>query len=92
MTPREFYQSLAQSDLAQSEPHIVPVPSLPIKIGPQDIIAARLLLWLEKQMPEDATQGDLDDVLDAAKWWNTFFDSAFAAAVHEAPKSEGGAG
>lgn len=92
-TPREFYQSLAQSDLAQSDPRIVPVPSLPIKIGPQDIIAARLLLWLERQMPEDATQGDLDDVLDAAKWWTTFFGSAFAAAVHEAkPESEGGAG
>jgi hypothetical protein len=73
-TPKEFYEKLSQS-----EPCIMPAPALPIKIGPQDIIAARLLLWLSSQMPADATQGDLDDVLDSAKWWSMFFGSAFAA-------------
>lgn len=73
-TPKEFYESLAQV-----EPCIIPVPSLPIKIGQQDIMAARLLLWLYSQMSPDSTQGDIDDVLDAAKWWCVFFAAAHTA-------------
>jgi hypothetical protein len=38
-------------------------------------------------MPADATQGDLDDVLDSAKWWSMFFGSAFSATV-DAPTPE----
>lgn len=37
-----------------------------------DAIAAKLLLWLYDEMPEDATYGDLEDVLLATLWWAQF--------------------
>lgn len=68
-TPKAYLESL----VGQTEPMKLSLPPIPIKVNKQDFMAARLLLWLHEQMPEDATQGDLDDVLDAAKWWATFF-------------------
>lgn len=75
ITPKAFFE-----DLSQSTPRIVPAPQVPIKIGVADIMAARLLLWLGDQLPEDATVGDFEDVLDAAKWWHVFFVLANTAA------------
>ena len=73
MTPREFYQWLAEREatgvIGFGE------AAISLRAGPQDVMAARLLLWLESEMPENATQGDLDNVLDAAKWWSTFWAS-----------------
>ncbi len=40
------------------------------QINKQDAMAAKLLLWLVEQMPDDATVGEMDDVLDAAKFWS----------------------
>lgn len=37
-----------------------------------DAIAAKLLLWLYEQMPEDATYGDLENTLLSALWWSQF--------------------
>ena len=37
-----------------------------------DAVAAKMLLWLFEQMPEDATSGDLEDVLVSALWWFQF--------------------
>ncbi|MCB0054986.1 MAG: hypothetical protein KDE24_36155 [Caldilinea sp.] len=73
MTPREFYEFLAKRETTGVIGFGEAAVSL--RVGPQDAMAARLLLWLEETMPEDATQGDLDKVLDAAKWWSTFWAS-----------------
>lgn len=75
MTPQEFYQRIAGKVI---EPHSVlklsPGP-VALQIGPQDALAAKLILWLVEQMPEDATQGFLEDVLDSAKFWAVFWSS-----------------
>lgn len=73
MTPREFYEFLASTSATGTIDFGEAAISL--RVGPQDAMAARLLLWLVEAMPEDATIGDLDKVLDAAKWWSTFWAS-----------------
>jgi len=73
MTPNEFYESL-QIVTESSEITLSPGP-LAIKVGEHDAMAAKLLLWLQEQMPDDAIVGDLFDVLDAAHWWVTFWTS-----------------
>ncbi len=45
--------------------------------------AGELLNWLTAQMP-GATPDDLNDVLDAAKWWHTLFGAMDAAAPADA--------
>lgn len=72
MTPREFYEELTHAQ--QGDAVRLDIDAR-LKVGAADAMAARLLLWLEEAMPEDATQGDLDNVLDAAKWWSTFWAS-----------------
>lgn len=79
MTANEFFKVLAgkRGDIAEDggELTLSPGPII-LKIGPQDIRAARLLLWMQEELlPEDATYGDMEDVLDAAKWWGTFWAS-----------------
>ncbi|MFH1484838.1 MAG: hypothetical protein ABIH46_02100 [Chloroflexota bacterium] len=49
--------------------------NLEIKVCEADAMAAYLLLWLAEHLPEDATVGDQFEVLDAAKWWATFFSA-----------------
>ena len=71
MRVKDFYEGLSQVT-ASTELTLSPGP-VTLKVNAQDALAARLLLWLEQEMPPDATQGDLDDVLDAAKWWATFW-------------------
>ena len=71
MRVKDFYENLSQVT-ASTELTLSPGP-VTLKVNAQDALAARLLLWLEQEMPPDATQGDLDDVLDAAKWWATFW-------------------
>lgn len=73
MTPNEFYESL-QTVTESSETTLSPGPLI-IRVGVRDAMAAKLLLWLQEQMPDDATVGDLFDVLDAAEWWATFWTS-----------------
>lgn len=77
MSPKQFYELMGSGKLLQA---IMPPPT-PIQIGEADVMAAKLLNWLHDEMPEDATQGDLDDVLDAAKWWSTFWGAAHNAAT-----------
>jgi hypothetical protein len=73
MTPNDFYRSL-QSVTETSEVTLSPGP-LTIQVNKQDAMAGKLLLWLQEQVPDDFTAGDLLDVLDAAKWWATFWTS-----------------
>lgn len=73
MTPNEFYEQLSSVD-GPSEISLGPGP-LVLKVNQHDALAARLLLWLGEQMPDDATVGDLFDTLDAAHWWATFWSS-----------------
>lgn len=61
MTPREFYEFLAKRETTGVIGFGEAAVSL--RVGPQDAMAARLLLWLEAEM------------LDAAKWWSTFWAS-----------------
>lgn len=70
MKVKDFYEGLSRLT-ASTELTLSPGP-VTLKVNVQDALAARLLLWLEQEMSPDATQGDLDDVLDAAKWWATF--------------------
>lgn len=47
-----------------------------IKVGKNDVLAARILLWLEEQ-DENQTVGDVIDILNAAQWWHTLFSSIY---------------
>ena len=73
MTPGDFYEKLKQvrgtEDLTLS-----PGP-LTVRVNQHDATAAALLLWLYHEMPDDATQGDLIEVLDSARWWAGFWAS-----------------
>lgn len=74
MTIKEFYQAMAEA-----KPHMTSMPPIKIGIGPADIMAAKLLIWLHEQLSDDTTWGDLEDILDAAKWWVVFWASATTA-------------
>ena len=89
MTPIEFYDRL-QSIIGPGVVTLSPGP-LTVNVGTADAIAARLLLWLHDEMPEDATVGDLFDVLDAAHWWATFWTSRSTVASQEHVDSGGSA-
>ena len=73
MKVASFYTQLA----AITKPGILTLSDgkLEIKVREADAMAAYLLLWLAEHLPEDATVGDQFEVLDAAKWWATFFAS-----------------
>lgn len=90
MNVKEFYERLSQVDSPRML-RLAPGP-LSLRVGEADALAAKLLLWLEGQMPDDATFGDLDDVLDAAKWWTTFWvtreNAALASERVNVPESE----
>lgn len=73
MTPQEFYEWMKNAPQGN-----ITLP-VPIRLGSRDAMAARLLLWLFEEMPENSTQGDLEDILDTAKWWSIFWGSAFKA-------------
>jgi len=72
MTPKEFYEFLATTTGTSTLDF---GDSIQLRIGPQDALAAKLLLWLINAMPDNATTGQMDDALDAAKWWMTFWAS-----------------
>lgn len=73
MKPNEFYRHLAE--VTESTKMTLAPGPLEVNVNRHDAMAARLILWLQEQMPEDATTGDLFDVLDAAHWWATFWSS-----------------
>ena len=58
-----------------------------IRLSAKDAIAARLLLWLMDEYP-DMTQGELDDVLDNAKFWTMYYGSIADDAVAQPPGGE----
>ena len=66
MKPSEFYARL-QHIAVPSTISLAPGPLL-LKVGSADAMAAKLLLWLEDEMPENATASDMFDVLDTAHW------------------------
>lgn len=71
MTPRDFLTKLSALEGA----HRVNIPDFSIATDQCDVMAAKLLLWLDDAMWDDATAGDLIDVLNAALWWHLFFSS-----------------
>jgi len=74
MTPEQFYAEFALGIEPDTTMTIRPGP-IAFKVGPADALAAKMLLWLIEQIPDDATYGYLDDVLDAARFWSTFWAS-----------------
>lgn len=79
MTPHEFYEEL-QATLADTPNAILELSmgegdgGLSFNVSKEDAMAAKLMLWLEEQMPDD-TLWDVFEVLDAAHWWATFWTS-----------------
>jgi hypothetical protein len=73
MTPKSILNKVASA----VGPNVLTLGPGPIRlrVSDNDTLAARLLLWLETQMPASATQGDLDDVLACAQWWSMFLAS-----------------
>jgi len=84
MTPIDFYEKLRQ--VTETENLTLSPGPLTIRVNQHDAMAATLLLWLYQEMPEDATQGDLIEVLDSAKWWASFW--AALAPCHLKPDEE----
>lgn len=76
MTSDDFFR-----ELSRSQPGSMTLSPGPfrVEIGLNDALAARLILWLVKQLPADATQGDVEEILDSAKWWSVFWDSQWKA-------------
>lgn len=46
-----------------------------VRVGESDAIAGELLEWLFERLGEDATHGEVYDVLESAQWWITLLDS-----------------
>lgn len=44
-----------------------------VKVGEHDAFAAYLLELLYEMLDDTATQADVDGIIDAMKWWSTFF-------------------
>lgn len=74
MTPNEFYQKMTMID----NESIMTMPQVPIAVNRFDGIAADLMLWIENKYP-DLTQGELEYVLDCAKFWAVFWAAAWKA-------------
>jgi len=60
---------------------------LVMKVAQDDVIAAKLLLWLADVLPEGATVGDVELAMSAAQWWHQFW----SCLDHEAMGEEEGA-
>lgn len=84
MTPSDFYEQLKQ--VTETEDFTLSPGPLTIRVNQHDATAASLLLWLYQEMPDDATQGDLVEVLDSARWWAGFW--AALAPCHLEPDEE----
>ena len=89
MKVASFYAQLAT--VTQESTLTLSDGELEIKVNEHDAAAADLLLWLTEYLPENATVGDQFEVLDAAKWWATFFSSVLLDPPREeidTPKGE----
>lgn len=77
MTANEFFRQLSEMGDEIEADKVLTISPGPIElyIGKQDVLAAKLTLWIEEQLPEDATFGDLEDVLLAALWWSHFWEA-----------------
>jgi hypothetical protein len=74
MTPKEFLNQISNI----KEPTVITLKPGPISltVNLSDGMAARLIMWLMENMPEDTTEGQMENVIDAAKWWLVFWASA----------------
>ena len=75
MNEQEFCEWLANDHPGKST--VLTLKPGPVKLRSDmaDKLAGQLLLWLFAQMPDEATTGDLLDVLDCARWWHFFWAS-----------------
>jgi hypothetical protein len=89
MTFIEFLQNLSKVQ-KPAMAKLAPGP-LSVNINDHDGIAASLLLWLHDELPDDATFDDMDEIIDAAKWWLTLFASTplDQEIIDEREKSDG---
>jgi hypothetical protein len=46
-----------------------------IRVDRRDALAAKFILWLDQELPDDITVGDLLNALAAATWWVTLWSS-----------------
>jgi hypothetical protein len=69
MNLRQLYARLSE---VQDSSVVTLTAPIPLVVGSADGMAAKLLLWLVDELPPTATNKDLEDVLHAAVWWNTF--------------------
>lgn len=64
----EFMELLADAPTDDKHINTGKLPDVSIAIGPTDSRSAKLLLQLFAEYP-DMTQGEIEDILDTAKWW-----------------------
>lgn len=86
MTPIEFFERLSgrleEIRAGKNELTLSPGP-MPLMIGEQDVYAARLILWLLDQMPDDVTFGEVEDIVIAALWWLHFWAAQPGGGLNE---------
>ena len=80
----QFYQKLTKAEDGTSL--VLPAP-IETSVDERDALAARLLLWLMEEMPDGATQVDLEDVLEAARLWAVFGASIINGEQDTTPES-----
>ena len=81
MTPKEFWQQIATLETKEIIT-LAPKPGgqpLTMLASEADMWAAKLMLWLIEQLPAETTQGELEDILDMAKWWAQFWHMTYQA-------------
>ena len=80
MTPNELFKRLVgrlkEIEAGKTTLTLSPGP-FSLRVGKSDVQAAKLLLWLQEEMPDDVTFGEFEDVLIAAIWWVHFLASQF---------------
>lgn len=72
MTPNQLLDKLATA--TPDSAYVFP-PRLGVRVGEADALAARMLQWVLAQLPDDATHAQIEEVLVAALWWNTYLTS-----------------
>ncbi len=80
MRPTDVYKLLSENKVNGNL--VFDGKAFPIAVGEDDGRASQLILMLEEYMPELTIQEALD-MLDAARWWLTFWASVSKASTLE---------
>lgn len=82
MNPKALLDKIAT--VKEDSVYVFP-PQLGVRVGETDALAARLLTWLQAELPE-GTVAEFDDVLTTALWWNTYLTSLEELPEPDAPE------